>query len=129
MGITKITKRQCEVLEYLISFVEARGFPPTNDEIAKRFGILNNAAKCHLIALELKGYVSREAKHTARAVRVLKDSEGRRVSYVLFRGIGYLYNGAGYMEIRPEKARPAPECDTDRAETEQQQNATTEQTA
>lgn len=54
----ELTATQADVLEFIMQEVERRRLPPTHREIAKRFKWKSNAAaKCHLIAIERKGYI------------------------------------------------------------------------
>ena len=54
----KLTKRQTEVLNFIQSFIEKNGFPPTRTEIAKALGFKSpNAAEDHIKALAKKGAV------------------------------------------------------------------------
>jgi repressor LexA len=56
----KLTKRQREILEYLIKFTREKGYPPTLREIGRRFSISSpKGVADHLKALERKGYLKR----------------------------------------------------------------------
>jgi repressor LexA len=68
-----ITKRQKEVLEFIIDCIRDEGMPPTIAEICKAFGITStNGANDHLVALERKGYIERSNK--ARDIRVTEKA-------------------------------------------------------
>ena len=72
-----LTQLQGEVLDYLITyFNDEHQLPPTMS-IAKRFGIGNNAAYGHLIALRRKGYIENNSngkwKFTAKTCVVRSD--------------------------------------------------------
>lgn len=55
-----LTKRQREVYEFLISYTEENGYPPTLRDICGEFGMASTrAASDHLEALKRKGYVER----------------------------------------------------------------------
>lgn len=55
-----LTERQREILDFIVRWVEEKGFPPTLKEIASRFRLSSaNAARDHLMALERKGYLRR----------------------------------------------------------------------
>jgi repressor LexA len=57
-----LTKRQGEILNFIVRGVEEHGFPPTLQEIARRFRLSSaNAARDHLLALERKGCLRRAA--------------------------------------------------------------------
>lgn len=54
----ELTPRQAEVLQLIVDFLQATGFPPTRAEIARQLGFRSaNAAEEHLRALERKGYI------------------------------------------------------------------------
>src|SRR5512132_3252033 len=54
-----MTARQREVLEFMRTFGERQGVPPTVREIGQRFGFTARAAFDHLRALERKGMLER----------------------------------------------------------------------
>ena len=55
-----LTKRQEEILDFIVERVRDEGFPPTLKEIAGRFGLASpNAARDHVLALERKGFLKR----------------------------------------------------------------------
>jgi repressor LexA len=55
-----LTKRQEEILDFIVERVRDEGFPPTLKEIAERFGLASpNAARDHVLALERKGFLRR----------------------------------------------------------------------
>lgn len=56
----QLTKRQAEILAYIVEQIETRGAPPTYREMITRFGwSANNSPRDHLRALERKGYLHR----------------------------------------------------------------------
>ncbi len=56
-----LTLRQREILEFITSFIQDRGYPPTLREIGEHFGIRStNGVNDHLKALEKKGFLCRE---------------------------------------------------------------------
>jgi len=58
----ELTKRQARVLRTIESFVLERGFPPTIRELGRRLGLANPSAVFkHVLSLERKGYLRREA--------------------------------------------------------------------
>ncbi len=66
----ELTRRQREILEYVIECIREEGRPPTIAEIGTHFGILStNAISDHLNALEKKGYIER-ATNKARGIHV-----------------------------------------------------------
>lgn len=68
-----LTKRQREVLTFLIDCIRERGMPPTIDEIGRHFGIIStNGVSDHLLALEKKGYIERTSK--ARSIHITEKA-------------------------------------------------------
>ena len=66
----RLTDRQQEVLDFIQTFTEANGVPPTVREIGGRFHVTPRAAFDHLRALERKGYLRRRSTEgrTSRAL-------------------------------------------------------------
>lgn len=57
----RLTARQQDILDWITSFADVRGFPPTLREIGTAFNIRStNGVNDHLRALERKGYLKRE---------------------------------------------------------------------
>ena len=55
-----LTKRQQEILDFIESFMQRRGYPPTLREIGNEFGISStNGVRVNLAALEKKNYIVR----------------------------------------------------------------------
>lgn len=70
----KLTKRQREVVDYLVSCMEQTGFMPSTREIQDHFNFSSQtAAVSHLRALERKGAIER-SPNKARALRVIEGS-------------------------------------------------------
>jgi repressor LexA len=75
--VDELTTKQRQILEYIVDLVERQGSPPTLREIANRFGFSSVAsAKCHLEALEKKGYIKRRA-WSARGIELVKEQVQR----------------------------------------------------
>ena len=56
--MNKLTTRQAEVLEFIKSYIEETGYPPTRADIAKDLGFKSaNASEEHLKALARKGAI------------------------------------------------------------------------
>ncbi|MGC9162107.1 MAG: transcriptional repressor LexA [Thiomonas sp.] len=72
---TKLTARQQEILDLIVSSVRELGYPPTRAEIAARLGFRSaNAAEDHLQALARKGVI----ELTPGASRGIRIVEARR---------------------------------------------------
>ena len=64
-----LTRRQAEILDYIVCCIRDNGMPPTINEIGRRFQIAStNGVNDHLVALTRKGYIERTSK--ARSIRV-----------------------------------------------------------
>jgi len=72
--MTKLTKRQQEILVLIQSHMNATGSPPTRAEIAKTMGFRSpNAAEDHLRALARKGVIEL-VPGTSRGIRLTQQS-------------------------------------------------------
>lgn len=70
-----LTDRQKQILEFVISCIQERGYPPSVRDICKHFDIQSpQGAQRHLNALEKKGYLKRDAR-LARSLSVTELSE------------------------------------------------------
>ena len=78
-----LTKRQSDILQFIIDCIRDNGMPPTIAEIGGRFKISStNGVNDHLVALEKKGYIERSSK--ARSIHVTdKASAGLYQSEVM----------------------------------------------
>jgi repressor LexA len=64
-----LTKRQQEILDFVLEYVEGEGYPPSIREIGTRFEIGSlRGVTVHLDALERKGYISRS--NTPRSIKL-----------------------------------------------------------
>lgn len=67
------TKRQKEILTFVLEYQAEHGISPLLEEIANRFGVSAVTVHEHLKALEKKGGVVRK-KHAARSIEVVDPS-------------------------------------------------------
>jgi len=73
-----LTKRQGEILAYLIGHLAEKGYPPTIREIREAFGLNSNRGVVdHLRALERKGYI-RRTKGVSRAIEIVQGEGAPR---------------------------------------------------
>lgn len=71
-----LTKRQRDILDYIIQCIRDKGCPPTILEIGAEFNITStNAVSDHLLALEKKGFIERLSK--ARGIHVTEKAAVR----------------------------------------------------
>jgi len=77
--VREMTDRQREVLDFIRTFGERHGVPPTVREIGERFGFTARAAFDHLRALERKGMLERRVtgKRASRTL-ILPSHKGAR---------------------------------------------------
>ena len=67
-----ITKRQAEVLDFIQTYRQDNGYPPTRRNITDKFGFRSpNAAEEHLRALDRKGFIQLQ-RNTSRGI-IVKD--------------------------------------------------------
>jgi repressor LexA len=67
-----LTKRQKEILDYIGSFIEDRGYAPSFEEIAESFGYSSLATVHeHLSNLERKGYI-RKSYNESRSIELVR---------------------------------------------------------
>lgn len=57
-----LTERQRRVFDFLVEFLQERGYPPTLSEIAVELGLSRVGVMKHLITLERKGYIRRSSR-------------------------------------------------------------------
>jgi repressor LexA len=83
----RLTQRQQEVLDFIRTFTEAHGVPPTVREIGGRFHVTPRAAFDHLRALERKGFLRRRSTEgrTSRALTLAVPARTAREVPILGR--------------------------------------------
>lgn len=65
------TKRQREVLDYITSFIEERGYEPSYQQIARHFRISSKSAIAkHIAALEAQGLLSRQRENGSFGLQI-----------------------------------------------------------
>lgn len=73
-----LTKRQRQILDFIIKSVNLYGFPPSTSEIQEEFSFKSpNSVQDHLSALERKRYISRHP-HKSRGIEVLVHRNNRQ---------------------------------------------------
>lgn len=76
----ELTERQKRVLDFVLSYLDKHGYPPSVRDVARAFRITPRGAMIHLDALEKKGYITRGRK--ARSIRILNRSESVRLPVI-----------------------------------------------
>lgn len=72
----ELTKRQQQVLDFIINYLKNTGYPPTVREVGNEFKISSKGAYDHLIAIEKKGYIKRSPTKP-RAIEIMDFVHGR----------------------------------------------------
>ena len=71
-----LTQRQQEILKFIESYLETRGYSPSMEEIADHFGIASlNAIHKHLRVLQERGFI-RRLSNRARSIQVVHEGLG-----------------------------------------------------
>lgn len=74
--MNKLTPRQSEVLDFIKSYMDETGYPPTRAEIARQLGFKSaNASEEHLKALARKGAIEM-IPGTSRGIKLPEENEG-----------------------------------------------------
>jgi repressor LexA len=76
MVAKKLTSRQEEILKFIVDYILDSERPPTIRDIAENFGFTVKGAYDHLLALERKGWIEREGKHS-RGITIKEYPRGR----------------------------------------------------
>ena len=88
-----LTKRQKSVYDFLKSYIEENGYAPTVKEMCVHFGKTSlNTMHKHLITLEEKGLIRRDAKKS-RSVELVEEFLNKREAFEI-PVLGYVTEGA-----------------------------------
>ncbi len=72
---TELTARQRQIFDFLLSYIQDNGFPPTVREICAQFGIRSTKGVTdHLTALQRKGYI-RKHREASRGIEILNRKQ------------------------------------------------------
>lgn len=100
-----LTDRQQEILDFIQSYLEANGYPPTYREIGRHFNISSTfGVKRHVDALSKKGYLSNESK-TSRTLSIIDEEGLNKSGHTLDNMVGLPIVGrvvAGYPVLAQE---------------------------
>ncbi|MEW6655157.1 MAG: transcriptional repressor LexA [Bacteroidota bacterium] len=101
----QLTERQQKILDFIQSYLEANGYPPTYREIARHFNLASTfGIKRHIDALTKKGYISNESK-TSRTLSIIDDDRLNKAGHSLDSIVGLPIVGrvvAGYPVLAQE---------------------------
>ncbi|ABR31038.1 LexA family transcriptional regulator [Thermosipho melanesiensis] len=70
----KLTEKQQKVLDFIKNYIQQNGYSPSIRDIAKHFKLTPRGAHIHVIALEKKGYITRNPKNS-RSISLVKRQE------------------------------------------------------
>lgn len=77
--MTKLSKRQQSILDYIKEEVQKKGYPPSVREIAEAVGLASSSTvHGHLSRLESKGFIRRDPTKP-RAIEILDQSENSNI--------------------------------------------------
>lgn len=77
--MTKLSKRQQSILDFIKDEVHQKGYPPSVREIAKAVGLASSSTvHGHLSRLESKGYIRRDPTKP-RAIEILDNSQDSNI--------------------------------------------------
>ena len=80
----ELTPRQAEILAYITTYTQERGFAPTLQEIGDRFGLSSVATvHKHVGHMVDKGYLKRERRNASRDIEVVGNDGGGLVAIPL----------------------------------------------
>ncbi len=95
----QLTQRQRDILDFIASSIDRRGYPPTLREIGEHFGIRStNGVSDHLKALEKKGFLAREDLKS-RAMRPVSSARVEPLPDIGPMGLGSARMGQELCEI------------------------------
>lgn len=82
MNVSKISKRQNSILDFIKQEVREKGYPPSVREIAEAVGLLSSSTvHGHLDRLEKKGFIRRDPTKP-RAIEILVQDENDNVIHM-----------------------------------------------
>lgn len=105
MTIKSLTKKQKAILDFVKSFQKEKGYPPTLEEIGKKFGLSSvSTVYQYLDVLRKKGYVQRKKGH-ARSVKLYQGDNNNLVEIPL---LGIITAGKPVEPIRNPEPLQVP---------------------
>jgi repressor LexA len=92
----KLTDRQQQVFNFIESYIDINGYPPTLQEIAKHIKATGNVGIIrHLTALEKKGYITKRAGNS-RGIVISRRGKAQSVSLPI---VGAVRAGAPQLAV------------------------------
>ncbi len=105
----KLTERQQQILDFIRSEVETKGYPPSVREIGEAVGLQSSSTvHGHLRKIEDLGYIRRDSSKP-RAIELLDDQSNMRVSAVDVPVLGRVTAGSPILAVENiEEYYPIP---------------------
>lgn len=74
----ELTDKQKKVLEFLKSYIDEKGFPPTLREISSHFGLKSPRGPQKILnSIEKKGFIKKVSK-SSRAIEIIRSPHGKK---------------------------------------------------
>jgi repressor LexA len=107
--LKKLTERQQQILDFIRSEVETKGYPPSVREIGEAVGLQSSSTvHGHLRKIEDLGYIRRDSSKP-RAIELLDDQSNMRVSAVDVPVLGRVTAGSPILAVENiEEYYPIP---------------------
>ncbi len=105
MTIMGLTPKQKQVLEFIQGYAESRGYPPTQQEIAARFGFRSlGTVQNYLVRLEQHGLL-RRSWNAKRAIEVVRPKQTDTLELPL---LGYVAAGLPIEAVSTDDTLEVP---------------------
>lgn len=105
MATTRLTPKQKQVLEFIQGYAEARGYPPTQQEIAAQFGFRSlGTVQNYLVRLEQHGLL-RRSWNAKRAIEVVRPKQAETLELPL---LGYVAAGRPIEAVTTDDVLEVP---------------------
>ena len=103
----ELTKRQKQIYEFVVNYLNEKGFSPSIREICKVFRMASTrGVHRHLETLEKKGYLQRES--TARSIKILHERIEAFARTVALPFFGYIAAGAPIEVVEQQETMEVP---------------------
>ena len=80
LEVNMLTKKQKEVLDYVRSYIEKRGFAPSLEEIRKNFKLVSiSTSHYYLSKLQKEGYLEREPRSRSVRLRPVSFEKSQKI--------------------------------------------------
>lgn len=127
-----LTERQEQVLQFVTSYIDNNGYPPSQREIADHLGISNPGVMKHLEALEKKGFIRRDSNSRSIALTtpltettslpIVGTVRAGQLTHAVEEVLGYFsinrnhqHGGRFFLKVKGDSMIEAAICDGDLA--------------